>query len=215
VKSLKKIFFTLILIILLNSACFSQPSEFLSGLFFNPNGIHITGHDELFWEKEDGKIWGGGGLSCGIFIKRFIQKKTYIGFEIRFIQKGSIYEISNPYGALVFEMLRLNYTEIPVLIGKTLKFNKKQYLLESGIGFARLFSSEVNVNKYIKRSNNPTAVGFKNIDFSWITSLKFAINKKENLLFGVRTSYSILSIHEHYKLHNLDYGIQLDYVFNQ
>jgi hypothetical protein len=206
----------LVLLFLSTQEIAAQSNPFICGIFFNANGIHIIGEDEIFWQSSDGTIWGGGGLSAGINVKKGISKKTYFVFELRYIQKGSIYEYTNQYATQSFEVLRFNYIEIPVMLGLTYKIKKRDYFFETGPAYAKLVFSEMKINELAYRTNIPDISGFYNYDLSWIGSLKFPINAKgkKNLLFGVRVSCSVFSIHPNYSLRNLDYGLQLEYLIN-
>jgi hypothetical protein len=195
---------------------YCQPRNFIGGIFFNANGIHIVGDDNAYWQNSNGKIWGGGGLSAGLSVKHYLNKKYYFNLELRYIQKGSVYEYLNQYATQSFEVLRLNYMELPVSVGYKLKTNKKNYFIEFGFAYAKLFSSKVKMNDFAYRTGITNAESFKDYDISWFSSFKFPLNKKgkENLLFGLRFSHSLFTIHEYYKLKNMVYGLQIDYMFN-
>lgn len=195
---------------------FCQPHHFIGGIFFNANGIHIVGDDNTYWQNSNGTIWGGGGLSAGLSVKHYFNKKYYLNLELRYIQKGSVYEYLNQYATQFFEVLRLNYMELPVSVGYKLKTNKRNYFIESGFAYAKLFSSKVKMNDFAYRTGITNAESFKDYDISWFSSFKFPLKKKgkENLLFGLRFSHSLFTIHEYYKLKNMVYGLQIDYIFN-
>ena len=195
---------------------YCQPRDFIGGIFFNANGIHIVGDDHTYWQNSNGKIWGGGGLSAGLSVKHYLLKKCYLNLELRFIQKGSVYEYLNLYSTQSFEVLRLNYVELPVSLGYKLKTDTRDYFIESGFAYGTLFSSKVKIDEFAYRTGTSNAESFKDYDISWFSSFKFPLNKKgkENLLFGLRFSHSLFTIHEYYKLKNMVYGLQIDYIFN-
>jgi len=56
---------------------------------------------------------------------------------------------------------------------------------------------------------------FKENDLSWVANIKYPIIKNEKLLIGFHFSYSLMSIHNYYKLYNMDYGVELYYLFNR
>lgn len=195
----------------------AQSNNFIGGLFFNANGVHFEGDNQIFWQSPNGKVWGGGGLSGGVYVKRNLSKKVYFGMELRYIQKGSVFEYGNDYGTRSVETMRINYAEIPVLVGYSFKINKMQFFAETGIGYGKELSSKLHINTLTSQNEISNIDNFGNDYLSWISSFKFPINKKgaNNLLFGFRTSYSLKSIHKYYNLRNLVYGIQLDYLLNQ
>jgi len=202
---------------LLHTQAISQSKEFIAGVFFNTNGIHIEGDNAIFWQADKGKIWGGGGLSAGLSVNRHLNKLLYMGFELRYIQKGSIYEFINDFGSQSFEVFRLQYIELPALIGYKFHVNKKLYMFETGFAYAKMFSSKLKISDLTKRNVNNYIDDFKNYDISWIASFKLPVYQKgrQKLLLGLRCSYSLLSMHEYYKLYNLVYGIQIAYLINK
>lgn len=214
-KDLLSAFFLLFILLPVN--LFPQVNKFVGTVFFNANGIHITGNDKGYWQSSSGSIFGGGGISGGICVKRNLNKKIYFNFEMRYIQKGSVYTYLNEYGTESDELLRLNYLEIPIQLGYIFKRNKKEFLFETGFGFARLFNTKFKKSGFTDRNAYPNIDKFKKQDISWIGSFKYPLNQKgkKNLLFGLRFSYSLFTIHQYYKIRNMDYGIQLEYVFSK
>lgn len=192
----------------------TQNNKFNAGILFNANGIQIEGQDVDYWNGSNGKVWGTGGLSAGGYIKRDLSDHVYASLELRYIRKGSIYEFINDDGMHAYENLKLNYIELPVLFGYTLRPYKKYRLFETGFAISKLFSSELTLNELHQRKETPEASDFKEWDLSWVGSAKFPLNRRkgDNLLFGLRVEYSILSIHEYYKLHNFVYGIQIEFL---
>lgn len=214
---MKKYFLTFINVFLITLFVFAQSNNFRGGVFLNPNGIHFAGDNQIFWQSQNGKVWGGGGISGGIYVKRDISKKVYFGLELRYIQKGSVFEYGNQFGSRSVETMRINYAEIPVLIGYTFQINKKNYFLETGIAYAKELSSKLHINELTSQNEYSNIDNFKDNDLSWINSIKFSINKKRknNLLLGLRMSYSLKSIHKYYNIRNMTYGVQFDYLINQ
>ncbi|MCK5169564.1 MAG: outer membrane beta-barrel protein [Bacteroidales bacterium] len=214
------------LIILLSLFAFSKPSQlnaqqhkFIGGVLVSIDGIGLVGESGQFWNSSNEKEGGGhGGISAGIFVKREFTRKLYSILELRYIHKGSIYEYVNQDGLQSFENLYLNYMELPVLIGYRLEPQKRTFYFETGIAFAKLISSriEADENYLLNKIENPDTKDFKNIDISWIGSLKYPLIKKwkNNCLLGIRISCSILTIHKNYKIYNLNYGILFNYIFN-
>ena len=193
---------------------FAQTNNFVAGIFFNANGIHFEGDNQIFWQTPNGNIAGSGGLSGGISVKRNLSEKIYLEMELRYIQKGSVFEYGNDFGTRSVETMRINYVEIPILIGLSFQINKKDFLVENGLGYAKQISSEIHINKHTSQNEFSNIDNFRDDDFSWIGSLKFPANqkKKNNLLLGLRTSYSLKSIHNNYNLRNLIYGVQVEYL---
>lgn len=194
---------------------FSQQNNFIGGILFNVNGIQIEGND-TFWPNSNGSIRGGVGLSTGLSVQHYLLKKYYFNFEIRYIQKGSKFHYLDPYAPSYSELLRLNYIELPFSLGNQFIIRKKDFFIETGFAYAKLFSSKGNINEFVNRFGTINSENFKDYDISWFSSLKYPINNKNrgNLLLGLRFSYSLFTIHSNYKLKNMVYGLQLDYKFN-
>lgn len=193
----------------------AQEHVFRPGIIINFNGIHIEGDNDLFWDNTDGSIFGGGGVSFGAFVTYDSFKKLIGTLEIRYIRKGSIYDFKNSFGQRDFEELKLHYIEMPLLIGINGKIKNAETVLETGFGFSRLINSKILFDDLTERSRTPSTLGFKKYDISWIADLKFRIGKNKSFLLGGRFEYSIFSIHNYYNLHNMNYGIELNYyLFN-
>ncbi|MCF8368447.1 MAG: PorT family protein [Bacteroidales bacterium] len=191
---------------------YAQTKPFEASIIFNTNGIHILGQDAAYWSGS-GSIAGNGGLSLGASIKRNISKPFYSSLELRYIRKGSIYEFIDDNGLQSFEVLKLRYLEMPVMIGYIVRPHKNYRILETGFAVSRLFASSISLDKLNKRTDTPDAANFRDMDISWVGAVKLPLNwkKADNLLFGLRVEHSLFSIHIHYILYNLVYGLQLEY----
>lgn len=86
---------------------------------------------------------------------------------------------------------------------------------ESGLAYAKMLSSKMLASEFYGWDPSLKLNKFKKNDFSWVGGLKYPLIKSEKLLLGFRFSYSLSSIHSDYKLHNMDYGIEIYYLFNQ
>ena len=194
----------------------AQEHVFRPGILLNFNGIHVQGDNHIFWNSSDGKIWGTGGISYGAFVTYDTYKKFIGTMELRYIRKGSLYEFTNDYGQREFENLKLKYIEMPLLLGFNGNNRKHNYLIETGFACGMLINSELLFDELTERIETPNVADFKKFDFSWIADLKLHLGKSNSLLFGFRFEYSILSIHKTYKLHNMNYGLELNYLlFNK
>lgn len=202
------------LALVLQLGTYAQQEGFTAGLLFNANGIQIEGQDVDFWSGSRGEIWGTGGISMGGYVKRNFSDHLYASLELRYIRKGSIYEFLTDYGLQAYELLKLNYVEMPVLIGYIYRPNKKYRFFETGFAVSKLFSSELALNELTQRKGTPQAADFKPLDFTWIGSMKFPLNRKkaDNLFFTLRVEHSLFSIHQYYRLYNFNYGIQIDFL---
>ncbi len=210
---MKKIVLILSLITILSLSGFTQKRGFDAGIFFGLNGIHIEGDNEVLYNSSNGTIWGTGGLTAGLTVKRTFAKNFYWLFDLRYIRKGSIYEFTNILGLQDFESIKFDYAELPVLIGYKAELEKRYLYLEIGAALAKLLNSQKLVSDYSYGQDISLFDKFNDYDYSIIGSLKTSLNKKEKVLVGVRVARSFLSIHEMYKLYNFDYGIELSYYF--
>ncbi|MCF8370673.1 MAG: hypothetical protein K9H64_03555 [Bacteroidales bacterium] len=198
------------------NSLYAQSNPFKAGLLLNFNGIEITGQSDMFWNSLTGRIWGMGGASVGLFVKKDLSKKLNGIAQIRYIGKGSLYEFTNEYGVRTFEALNLRYVEVPILLGCKIPLQKTTCYLETGFAVARMFASKLSIEDLFKRMETPGIDQFNNYDFCWIGELKLPLikKKKDKWLLGVRVSRSIVSIHEIYKLYNFDYGVEVCYLLN-
>jgi len=206
----KLIFFLFVLLSTLHLN--AQEHVFRPGILLNFNGIHIEGDNNAYWNNSEGKIWGTGGVSLGGFVTYDTYKKVIGTLELRYIRKGGLYEFNNDWGQRDFESLKLMYIEMPVLIGFKGNTKKLSYRFETGLGIARSINSDLLYDELTERIKTPNAANFKKYDISWIADFKFNINKSNSILLGFRFEYSILSVHNTYNLHNMVYGIELDYL---
>jgi hypothetical protein len=196
----------------------TQQYKFIGGVLFDLHGIGLLGNSGQYWNSSSEKEGAGhGGISCGLFVKRDLNKNLYSLLEIRYSTKGSLYVYSSQYGTPVSESLYLDYIEFPLLFGSKLTTsNKKSFYLETGLSVAKLISSRIESNDTYSRPGTPNNEDFKSIDFLWIGSIKFPLiqQKSDKLLLGVIVSQSILPIHNEIKIYNFEYGIELNYLFN-
>ena len=209
---IKKIQIILFLIIF-TSAVFAQKKGFDAAIFLGLNGIHIEGDNEVLYNSSNGTIWGTGGISVGLSVKRDFTKFFYWSFDLSYIRKGSVYEFTNVQGVRDFESIKLDYAELPALIGYKMNIGKRYLYLEMGAAVAKLLNSEKLVSDYSYGQDVSLFNQFKDYDYSVLGALKISANRKEKILFGLRAAQSFLSIHEAYKLYNFDYGIELSYYF--
>jgi hypothetical protein len=196
----------------------AQQKGFIGGVFLNFNGIEFKGSEANFWHSSSSeKIDGTLGSSAGLFVKREFSRNSYAVIELRYIEKGSIYEFISQYGTQAFETLNLDYVEIPFLFGYKIKPLKRPLYCEFGFAYSKLISSNIKNNDLTTRMGTPNANNFKNYDLSWVAEFKFPLIKKweRHFLFGLRMSRSILPIHRYYKIYNFDYGLELNYSFNR
>lgn len=206
----------ILLILLLTTISYarSQDRAFIVGTMIGFYGIHIQGDISDVYSSTSGTFWGTGGLSFGLNVKRDISDKTYGAFELRYIRKGSLYEFITDYGIPAYESIKLDYIEFPFIIGLKINLPKKFLFLEAGLAYARLMNSKMLVSELNRWDPSSTVDNFKKDDLSCVANLKYPIIKNNKLLIGFRFTYSLMSIHTIYNLYNMDYGVELYYLFN-
>lgn len=193
----------------------SQSREFIVGAMIGFYGIHIEGDVEELYSSSNGTFWGTGGLSAGLNVKRYFSKSIYGAFEIRYSKKGGLYEFISSYSTQAYESIKLQYIEFPLLFGVKANLKKRYLLLETGFSYARLINAKMQVSDFKRWDVSEKLDNFKENDLSWVANLKYPIIKNEKLLIGFRFTYSLMSIHNYYKLYNMDYGVELYYLFNR
>lgn len=210
---MKRKFLMCIFLSLLSTTVIAQQKGFDAGIFLGVNGIHIEGQNEVLYNSTNGIIWGTGGLSAGLEIKRRFSKKFYWKFDLRYIRKGSVYEFTNIQGVQDFESIKLDYAELPVMGGYQIMLSKRFLYIEGGFAVAKLLNSEKLISDYSYGKDISLFSEFGNYDYSIVGAIKISANRKEKVLMGLRVARSFISIHKAYKLYNFDYGIELSYYF--
>jgi hypothetical protein len=193
----------------------TQDRRFIGGAMIGAYGIHNQGEIREMYSPTNGKLWGTGGYSYGINIKRHVSDFLYVALELRHTRKGSLYEFITTYGTQGFESIKLDYVEIPLMLGFPVKVKQKNLLLESGMSYSWLFRSVMSVNDLNYWDTSEKTAHLKKHDLSVILNVKYPVNKNQKLLLGIRFYHSISSIHAIYKLYNMGYGIELYYLFNR
>lgn len=129
------------------------------------------------------------GLHFGLSVENRIKEKWYYVIGLNYAQKGSrkIPNPDNPYDR--FYILRLNYIEVPFLVGLQLK---KKYLLELGMGLGYLINSKEDVDGTGFIDPIPP---FKNYDFFYRSGVGYLLSDRFIIKFN--HSYSIVPIRNH------------------
>jgi len=209
-----------LLISMMPGRLYAQKLSFEGGVTFGVYGVDFKGEEERLW-GDDFEKSGILGISAGPFVRCYFTADFYGVIELRYSQKGSTFGFINQNFTQSFETIRLDYTEIPFLVGSKNQVifssgNKADLYIESGFVFSKLVSSRLKDHEETRRVNTPSVSGFKNYDFSWVIQLKspYRIKRNEQIQLGLRMEHSIITIHTRYKLYNFDYGLELNYLFN-
>jgi hypothetical protein len=197
------------------SSAHAQNKRFIAGSMVGFYGIHIQGDIREMYSSTNGIIWGTGGYSFGLNVKRYFGNSFYGGLELRYMRKGSLFEFITSHGTQGFESIKLDYIEIPLVAGIVLQLKRKYLLIESGIAYARLFKARMLVNDFNQWDPSPKINQLKKNDFPLVVNLKYPVTHDGKLLLGFRFSYSLSSIHSYYQLYNMNYGVELYYLFNK
>ena len=212
-----KIRFIIVTICLLgiNLSDFAQKSTFIGGAFLNFNGIHTQGEALQMYSSDNGTLWGCGGISAGISVRMDLSKKMYSAVELRYSRKGSLYEYVSQTGNQAFEGLKLDYAEIPIIIGYKSKLKNRHISFEGGLAYGKLIRARLLISDYYQWDTEPKVSQFKKDDLSCFATMKYPLNKNENLFLGFRFSHSFFSVHKNYRLYNMNYGLEIDYLLNR
>lgn len=214
-KSSKNFCLFLFAFFIITSLGMSQEREFIVGSLIGFYGIHQMDEINSLYSNTGGTVGGTGDFSVGLNVRRAISEKAFLGFELRYIRKGSIYGFISSYNTQAYESIRLSYIEIPILLGYKIPIKSKYLITETGLAYARLISSKMEINELNPWDFSNNLDNFRNDEISWITNLKYPIIKSNKLLAGFRFSYSIASVHSQYSIYNMNYGIELYYLFNR
>ena len=205
---LSAIFLTIILFPFQGSL--AQNKKFDAGIFFNINANTISREDNNLVQAPAGSGFAGG-TSLGISAKSMLNTHLHGHFDLRYIGKRSQYNLAQGRG-----LLKLNYIEIPVLIGYSFLPDNANIILESGFAIAKLVLSEASISTLVGSVGEENINrDFKDTDISWIAIVKRSIvSKNPNKAFiGFRFEHSIIKAHENASLYNVNWGLQLEYVF--
>jgi len=192
-----------------SSGIFAQEHPFNAGLLIGGNGIEIKGDKEMHW--------GSAGLTAGIYVNTFASERLSLQLELKYIKKGSIYVYSNVFGLEDWEVLRLNYVELPFVMHYYFKANARSFYLEGGFAYAYLFSKTYTETRMGTSEPDTHFEGYKRNDVSIIGGLGYRFISKKNHDFSIlfRASRSIIPIHETLKHYNVIYGISFYYQLNK
>jgi hypothetical protein len=193
----------------------AQNRQFIAGAIAGFYGIEIKGDIREMYSPTNGKVTGTGGLSAGLNVKHDISKHLYGALELRYIRKGSIYGFISQYGTRTYESIKLDYIEIPLLLGIKINLKKKHLYTETGFAYGRMISSFMIVSDLNKWDYTEELDHFKQDEVSWVLNVKYPVIRSEKLLVGARLSYSLFTIHSWYRLYNMDYGVEVYYLFNR
>jgi len=192
---IRKIFF-LVAILILSIPAFSQ--KISGGLLAGFNGSQVRGDYSNGFHKL--------GLLGGAWVQSDINEKFYWSGEIKFSQKGSRINPNSKNGYLLY-IYRLNYIDLPVLIGY--KYN--DYLsFFGGLSFGYLINSSVEDNygvnpnftsSYLHSYEIGMFVGAK-VNFDRLVERDWARKFKIDL----RYQFSAMSIYNVNKLFYSPYG---------
>ena len=191
--------------IIFSLSAFAQERKFVGGLLAGVNGIQIAGDKE--------KKWGAGGVTAGVCVQKFVAKKLALQLELKYIQKGSIYPYVNDYGLQDWEVLRLHYIEIPLVVNYSVSKKTNFWYLQGGFAYANLFKKSFSETR-MQMTNPPFLLEqYSDHDLSWIMGVGYMLNKGKlkRFSFLFRYSRSIIPIHEYLNHYNVVYGIALMY----
>jgi len=210
----KSIYIVFLFILSVSNNGMSQDRSFTAGIFVGFNGIQIEGEINEMYSDFSGRIYGKGGLSIGLNVKHHISSGFYTAFEIRYMRKGSIFQFSSPPGTQTYESISLDYIELPLTFGYILDLKPRLIVAEAGLAYGRLFNYHIESGDFDYWYDQEKMEQLNPSDYSLVGALRYAPFKNQRFLTGFRFSYSLCSIHSVYKLYNMDYGVEISYLFN-
>lgn len=145
------------------------------------------------------------GWILGGFVKRSLNEKTDLKFEINFLQKGSRKNQNIEKGDFDFYLLKLNYVEVPLM----LRAHRNKWIGEIGFAFGAL----VNVREYNELGEVYNANPFKKTETAFLFGLSHAFSKKIEL--NVRYTNSIFTVRSFNNGSTFDYGNWFLNMFNR
>lgn len=196
VRSISRKIILLTAVLFIAFPVFSQ--RFTGGLLAGFNGSQVRGNQSFGFHKL--------GFDGGVWVQSDISDKFYWSGELKFNQKGSRIN-PNSKNAYLLYIYRLNYIDLPVLIG----YKYQDYLsFFGGLSFGYLLNSKVIDNygvepnfsyDYLHSYEIGMFVGAK-IDFDKIVKKDWASKFKLDL----RYQFSAMSIYSENTLFYSPYG---------
>jgi hypothetical protein len=202
---------TLILFILiLTNSVYSQKTKFEGGMLLSYNLVGFIGNLHEFTEMSE-NTFPMGTFSTGFLTKMKWDKYHALKFEIRYIKKGILFDnLSTNY-----LKINLNYVELPFIFEwKKLLTKKRKIYFETGLAYAWLFDNSSDFANTNNQFEIPDCENFRKQDISIIGGIKYPFfnYKEEKFLVGIRSSCSLFSINENFKLYNMVFGFEINYI---
>jgi opacity protein-like surface antigen len=173
-------FIPLLFIVGLSTPSFSQ--TFDAGIVAGIAATQVDGDTHSGYNK--------GGPVAGIWVGRRINNVLYARFEMRYIQKGSYAKEVQDGATTGFYRMRLNYFEIPVLLGYRLG-NSINALAGLSLGY---LAKAVEMNQYGPYPPEDIQK-FQKVEFAGIAGVEY--NYSEHWAFYALYTYSILPVRPH------------------
>lgn len=129
------------------------------------------------------------GIQAGIYVENTFKTIWTFSLGLNYIQKGSRKLMNPDIPGDRYYCLRLNYVEVPIMFGLTIK---KKYIAEAGISIGYLYKAREDVDGTGFLEPDPP---FKSYDFPIKYGLGYKINEHLQLKFHL--AYSILPIRNH------------------
>lgn len=171
---------TIILFVIFNALSLNA-QKFVAGIDFGIVTSQVDGDRLKGYDKP--------GIQAGIYVENTFKTFWTFSMGLNYIQKGSR-KLSNPdIPGDRYYSLRLNYVELPIMIGFTIK---KQYLVEAGIALGYLYKAREDVDGMGFLEPDPP---FKSYDLPIKYGLGYKIN--EHLLLKFHHAYSVIPIRNH------------------
>jgi hypothetical protein len=194
---------------------FAQVNEFEFGTMLGFYGVHVQGETDKVYSTNNGHEYGKGGISTGIRVQRDVSRSLHGALGLRYARKGSVYDFISSFGTKAFEVIKLDYLELPLTLGSKVYLGKtKPLLVEAGISYAVLLKSRILVSELNPWDPSNIENAFKHEEWGWHMSFKYAPFQSTPIMLALRVTQSIGSIHTRYNLNNFTYGIELQYIFN-
>jgi opacity protein-like surface antigen len=177
---MRKIFISILFFLGISVTAMAQ--KFDAGFVCGLAATQVDGDGNAGYDK--------AGPIAGVWVGHRINSVLYWRMELRYIQKGSYAKNVQDDVSTGFYRMRLNYFEIPLILGYRLRNGFNPIL---GLSGGYLIKAK-EMNQYGSFPDEDIQK-FRKAEFAWLFGLEY--NKSEHWAFTLLYTYSIIPIRPH------------------
>lgn len=171
---MRRIFFVIFIFV---GAALSAQKTFTAGIIAGLNGCQIHGDSYSGYDQV--------GFVAGAFVQNNPGETWQVQMAIQYSRKGSRHVVPRYQGGYRDFEIRLNYTEVPLLI----RYNTKRVYFDAGVSFGYMFKARTwDVN------GETVPQDFKKFELAMVAGIGYNLN--DNFSVELVTSNTLLPIKE-------------------